>query len=71
VREREREREREKAVLFFLRSVFLASNETVRQPYFLVSSVKSKKCGKARQKIWLFCPLVMLDPCRITHWKDT
>ena len=51
-RERERERERE-AVLFFLRSVFLASNEAVPLPRFFCNK---REVGKARQKIRLFLP---------------
>ena len=48
--------ERERAVLFFLRSVFLASNEAVRQPYFLVSSVTSEKLGRRDRRYGLFLP---------------
>jgi len=33
-------------VLFFLRGVFLASNEAAKQPYILVSSVTSEKLGR-------------------------
>jgi len=43
-------------VLFFLRSVFLASNQAVRQPYFLVSSITSEKLGRRDRRYGLFCP---------------
>jgi hypothetical protein len=53
----------------FLPSVHLNSNATIIQIYFLVSCVTSEKQKEGETEYRLVPTLVMLDPCRTTHWK--